>query len=61
MLDEKTKQTVKETIPFLEAKGTEITSLFYKNMLAAHPELLNILMKTIKKKGCSKKHSLILF
>ncbi|EUJ58418.1 hypothetical protein MCOL2_08096, partial [Listeria fleischmannii FSL S10-1203] len=41
-MDEKTKQTVKETIPFLEAKGTEITSLFYKNMLAAHPELLNI-------------------
>ncbi|SQC72021.1 Soluble cytochrome O [Listeria fleischmannii subsp. fleischmannii] len=61
MLDEKTKQTVKETIPFLEAKGTEITSLFYKNMLAAHPELLNIFNENNQKKDYSKKHSLILF
>lgn len=55
MLDEKTKQTVKETIPFLEAKGTEITSLFYKNMLAAHPELLNIFNENNQKKGLQQK------
>ncbi|EMG27694.1 globin [Listeria fleischmannii subsp. fleischmannii LU2006-1] len=54
-MDEKTKQTVKETIPFLEAKGTEITSLFYKNMLAAHPELLNIFNENNQKKRITAK------
>ncbi|GES65029.1 bacterial hemoglobin [Aspergillus terreus] len=36
------KEIVKATIPALEKHGVEITSLFYKNMLAKHPELHNI-------------------
>ncbi|KAL4971334.1 globin-like protein [Aspergillus desertorum] len=35
-------QIVKSTIPALEQHGLEITSLFYKKMLAKHPELNNI-------------------
>ncbi|KAI1343745.1 globin-like protein [Xylariaceae sp. FL0016] len=34
--------TVKATAPVLKEHGTTITSLFYKNMLAAHPELHNV-------------------
>lgn len=33
---------VKSTAPILKKQGTEITTLFYKNMIAAHPELRNI-------------------
>ncbi|KAJ5591349.1 hypothetical protein N7450_005321 [Penicillium hetheringtonii] len=36
------KQIVKSTIPALEQHGVEITTLFYKRMLEAHPELKNI-------------------
>ncbi|KAL4912690.1 globin-like protein [Aspergillus aurantiobrunneus] len=36
------KQIVKATIPALEQHGGEITMLFYKNLLATHPELKNI-------------------
>ncbi|KAL4876831.1 globin-like protein [Aspergillus karnatakaensis] len=36
------KDIVKATIPALEKHGVEITTLFYKNMLPAHPELNNI-------------------
>lgn len=32
-------QLVKSTAPILKEKGTEITKLFYSNMLKAHPEL----------------------
>ncbi|KAL2834580.1 globin-like protein [Aspergillus pseudoustus] len=35
-------QIVKSTIPALEKHGVDITTLFYKRMLAAHPELKNI-------------------
>ncbi|KAL2850415.1 globin-like protein [Aspergillus pseudodeflectus] len=35
-------QIVKSTIPALEQHGVDITTLFYKKMLAAHPELKNI-------------------
>ncbi|KAL3456259.1 globin-like protein [Aspergillus heterothallicus] len=35
-------QIVKATIPALEKHGVDITTLFYKRMLAAHPELKNI-------------------
>lgn len=33
---------VQATVPALEQHGNEITSVFYKNMLEAHPELNNI-------------------
>ncbi|KAI1134320.1 putative flavohemoglobin [Hypoxylon sp. FL0543] len=33
---------VKATAPVLKEHGIEITTLFYKNMIAAHPELRNI-------------------
>ncbi|KAL5041996.1 hypothetical protein BDW71DRAFT_211603 [Aspergillus fruticulosus] len=36
------KQIVKATIPALEQHGVEITTLFYKQMLAKHPYLHNI-------------------
>ncbi|KAA8642477.1 hypothetical protein EYZ11_001028 [Aspergillus tanneri] len=36
------KEIVKSTIPALQEHGITITSLFYKQMLAAHPELKNI-------------------
>lgn len=36
------KQIVKSTIPALEQHGVAITTLFYKRMLEAHPELKNI-------------------
>lgn len=37
---------VKSTAPLLKEHGVEITSLFYKNMLQAHPELHNIFSRT---------------
>ncbi|ETS80941.1 hypothetical protein PFICI_08470 [Pestalotiopsis fici W106-1] len=37
---------VKSTAPVLKEKGEEITTLFYKNMIGAHPELHNIFNQT---------------
>ncbi|NQD67191.1 nitric oxide dioxygenase, partial [Bacillus haikouensis] len=51
MLSQKTIDIVKSTAPVLEVKGTEITSVFYKNLFAAHPELLNIFNHVNQKKG----------
>lgn len=51
MLDQQTKDIIKATIPVLEQHGTTITQTFYKNMFAAHPELLNIFNKTNQKQG----------
>ena len=42
MLSEATRTIVKATVPALEAHGSEITQVFYRNMFAAHPELLDI-------------------
>lgn len=42
MLDQKTIETIKATVPVLEKHGKEITTHFYKVMFANHPELLNI-------------------
>ncbi|KAJ5982821.1 hypothetical protein N7451_012921 [Penicillium sp. IBT 35674x] len=36
------KEIVKSTIPALQEHGVTITTLFYKRLLAAHPELKNI-------------------
>ncbi|GFG17054.1 flavohemoprotein [Aspergillus udagawae] len=35
-------QIIKATVPVLVEHGTTITSVFYKNMLTAHPELHNV-------------------
>lgn len=51
MLSQKTIDIVKSTAPVLEVKGTEITSVFYKNMFSNHPELLNVFNHANQKKG----------
>jgi nitric oxide dioxygenase len=40
-LSAETIAIIKSTVPVLQAHGVEITSCFYKNMFAAHPELHN--------------------
>ena len=42
MLSPKTIDIIKSTVPVLEVHGTQITTVFYKNLFLAHPELLNI-------------------
>lgn len=51
MLSQQTIDIVKSTVPVLEEYGTAITKTFYKNMFAAHPELLNIFNHTNQEKG----------
>ena len=41
-LSQRTIDIIKSTVPVLEVHGVTITSVFYKNMFANHPELLNI-------------------
>ena len=42
MLSENTRTIVKSTVPVLEEHGVAITTVFYKRLFEAHPELLNI-------------------
>lgn len=42
MLDTKTRDVIKATIPVLETHGEQITKRFYEMLFDAHPELLNI-------------------
>lgn len=42
MLSVQTRTIIKATAPALAEHGTSITTVFYKNMFEAHPELLNI-------------------
>ncbi|MEH6941802.1 NO-inducible flavohemoprotein [Bacillus sp. JJ722] len=51
MLSQKSIDIVKSTAPVLALKGTEITTVFYKNMFNAHPELLNIFNHANQEKG----------
>ncbi|WP_163102147.1 NO-inducible flavohemoprotein [Peribacillus alkalitolerans] len=51
MLTQKTIDIVKSTAPVLAEKGTEITTVFYKNMFASNPELLNIFNHANQKQG----------
>ncbi|OTG41549.1 nitric oxide dioxygenase [Staphylococcus aureus] len=51
MLTEQEKDIIKQTVPLLKEKGTEITSTFYPKMFKAHPELLNIFNQTNQKRG----------
>ena len=51
MLTEHEKDIIKQTVPLLKEKGTEITSTFYPKMFKAHPELLNMFNQTNQKRG----------
>lgn len=42
---------VKSTAPLLKEHGVDITGLFYKNMISAHPELNNIFNRTSQVTG----------
>ena len=50
MLNEKEKGIIKETVPVLQEKGTEITSYFYNRMFNQHPELKICLTKRTNKR-----------
>ena len=51
MLSEREKEVVKETVPVLQDKGTEITSNFYARMFKQHPELKNMFNQTNQQRG----------
>lgn len=51
MLSTETKAIIKSTVPVLEEHGTAITTVFYKSLFEAHPELLNIFNHANQKKG----------
>lgn len=40
MLDQKTIEIIKSTVPALKAHGVEITTTFYKNMFSRNPEVM---------------------
>lgn len=51
MLNEKTIQIIKSTVPVLEVHGTAITKRFYERMFTQHPELLHIFNHANQKQG----------
>lgn len=51
MLNEKTIEIIKSTVPVLEIHGTEITTRFYKTLFEKHPELLNIFNHANQREG----------
>lgn len=51
MLSQQTIDIVKSTVPVLEQHGKTITTVFYKNMFEAHPELLNIFNHANQSRG----------
>lgn len=51
MLSQETIDIVKSTVPVLEQHGQTITTVFYKNMFEAHPELLNIFNQANQSQG----------
>ncbi|KXZ17522.1 NO-inducible flavohemoprotein [Bacillus nakamurai] len=50
MLDEKTINIIKSTVPVLKTQGEDITGRFYNLMFQDHPELLNMFNQTNQKK-----------
>jgi nitric oxide dioxygenase len=55
MLDTKTIEIIKSTVPVLEKHGEDITKTFYKLMFTNHPELLNIFNHANQKQGRQQK------
>ncbi|HAQ08283.1 MAG TPA: NO-inducible flavohemoprotein [Bacillus bacterium] len=51
MLNQKTIEVIKSTVPVLEVHGEQITTVFYKTMFENHPELLNIFNHANQKQG----------
>lgn len=51
MLNQKTIEIVKSTVPVLEKHGKEITTRFYQLMFSNHPELLNIFNHANQRQG----------
>ncbi|MFJ7727646.1 NO-inducible flavohemoprotein [Neobacillus sp. NPDC097160] len=55
MLDQKTIEIIKSTVPVLEKHGETITTRFYQLMFGDHPELLNIFNHANQKQGRQQK------
>ncbi|MGG3470727.1 NO-inducible flavohemoprotein [Neobacillus pocheonensis] len=55
MLDKKTIEIIKSTVPVLEQHGEKITTRFYQLMFGNHPELLNIFNHANQKQGRQQK------
>ncbi|WP_102271538.1 NO-inducible flavohemoprotein [Cytobacillus massiliigabonensis] len=55
MLDQKTIDIIKSTVPVLEQHGEAITKTFYELMFKNHPELLNIFNHANQKQGRQQK------
>jgi nitric oxide dioxygenase len=55
MLDQKTIDIIKSTVPVLEQHGESITKTFYELMFNNHPELLNIFNHANQKQGRQQK------
>nr|WP_263327571.1 NO-inducible flavohemoprotein [Neobacillus sp. Marseille-Q6967] len=55
MLDQKTIDIIKSTVPVLEKHGEAITTRFYQLMFGNHPELLNIFNHANQKQGRQQK------
>ncbi|MEH6994257.1 NO-inducible flavohemoprotein [Neobacillus drentensis] len=55
MLDKKTIDIIKSTVPVLEQYGEKITTRFYQLMFGNHPELLNIFNHANQKQGRQQK------
>lgn len=51
MLDAKTIEVIKSTVPVLEVHGQTITKQFYQMMFKNHPELLNIFNHANQRQG----------
>ncbi|MUG22621.1 NO-inducible flavohemoprotein [Paenibacillus macerans] len=51
MLDAKTIEIIKSTVPVLEVHGETITKKFYETMFKNHPELLNIFNHANQRQG----------
>lgn len=55
MLNNKTIEIIKSTVPVLEEHGEKITTRFYELMFGNHPELLNIFNHANQKQGRQQK------
>ncbi|MEH7254279.1 NO-inducible flavohemoprotein [Neobacillus niacini] len=55
MLNQKTIEIIKSTVPVLEKHGEAITTRFYQLMFGNHPELLNIFNHANQKQGRQQK------
>lgn len=55
LLDQKTIDIIKSTVPVLEQHGETITKRFYQLMFGNHPELLNIFNHANQKQGKQQK------